>query len=428
MKKKVFLALLVLMVGTLPVTATWYVWQNPAGGAWDDSANWNPATGYPNSAGDVAVFTNLYLTSNQVLQVTLPANAVTVGMVRVIGASNMYELIGGRLVLTNAASANATIYTATAFSLNRPAYLSVLSEVEFLQDTLIALSHYNLNDGLYLQGRLYGNGTITRGVSTSTGGACTITNPANEFTGLVRAHSGYQTYVYNNALSNCAGVKVSYNGSFGCYGYDTIRTITFNTIGQLTFPGGSGGNSYGDWILNSTNVTFTIYSGRTLYGSLSGTGDVTIAGNTYLNLYGAVKPGGDTVGSLSLIKTGGNLQIGIAASRAQLHIDVAGSGGVPGVDHDYLLVRDTVAALNLSNIVLHAHGTGWQETNWFLEVLGTNGLGYIGTFFDVTNDTGKVSEVIYDTANRRVGLLVIPEPALLSGLALAMALGHRRRQ
>lgn len=426
MKKKVFLALLILMVGTLPATATWYVWQNTAGGAWDDTANWDPATGYPNSVDDVAVFTNLYLTSNQVLQVTLPANAVTVAMVRVIGASNMYQLIGGRLVLTNAASTNATIYTATTFSLPRPAYLSVLSEVEFLQDTLIALSHYNLNDGLYLQGRLYGNGTITRGVSTTVGGNCTITNPANEFTGLVRVHSRYQTYVYNNALSNCAGVEVSHDGSFGCFGYDTTRTITFNTRGLLSFAGASAGNSYGDWILNSTGVIFTIYAGRTLYGSLSGIGDVTIAGNSYLNLYGAVKPGGDTVGSLSLIKAAGNFRLGIAASRAQLHIDVAGSGGVPGVDHDYLLVRDTVAAMDLSNIVLHAHGTGGQETNWFLEVLGTNGLGYVGTFFDVINDTGNVSEVIYDTANRRVGLLVIPEPALFSGLALAVALGRRR--
>ena len=428
MKRITLVGLAIVAVLALRAAATEYVWQSTTDGMWTTSANWNPSTGYPNDPADEATFPNLFLATNQTLTVTLPANAVTVGVLRVILASNTYLLAGGRLVMTNSVSTNALIYATTpGANLPRiPAYVVIQSELEIYQDTVIAMPQYNLVDGLQIAGPLHGQGMITRSMAAAPGGYCSIMNRASTYSGLLRAHSGYSTYVYNNALSNAAGVAVSYNGSFGSYGVDTIRRITINTAGQLSYSGGSAGNSYGDWFLNCTNAVFTAFAGRTLYGALEGTGIVTFAGNTTITFLGAIRPGLGGVGSLTFVRGSGTPVLGSAASRAQLQIEISGSGGEPGVDHDYLKVQSLVAPLNLSNIVLHVTGTGGTTTNWFLEAPGTGTIGFVGTFFSVTNAPGLHSQVFYDSDNRRVGVVAIPEPALLL-VWLAGLLCARRR-
>ncbi|NLF38513.1 hypothetical protein GX586_03660, partial [bacterium] len=403
-------------------------WQSTVDGDWADAANWDPNTGYPNDPADTAIFTNLFMATNQAVTVTLPANAVTVGVLRVLYASNVYVLTGGRLVMTNSASTNALISTSTpAPNWPRPTYLTIRSELEILQDTVIAAPSYNPPDGVMVAGPLHGSGTITRGSTGSPGGYCAFTNAASRFDGVLRVHAGYSTYVYNDAMSNAAEVLVSYNARFGCYGADRIKKTTINTIGAFTFPGGSGGSSYGEWVLNCTGATVECYSGRSLYGLLQGTGIVQFAGNSPVSFLGGIKPGIDGVGSVSLIRAGGTPVLGSTASRAQLHIDIAGPGGVPGVDHDYLFVKNLLAPLSLSNIVLHVTGNSGATTNWFMDVQGTGTLSYVGTFFDVTNAPTIIVHMIYDTENRRIGVVAFPEPALLLSL-LACAVPALRRK
>src|SRR5690606_13588084 len=59
--------LLAIALASTPIKADTYTWNLNANGNWDNPANWNPNTGFPNAVGDVANLTNNITGANRII-------------------------------------------------------------------------------------------------------------------------------------------------------------------------------------------------------------------------------------------------------------------------------------------------------------------------------------------------------------------------
>jgi len=119
---------------------------------------------------------------------------------------------------------------------------------------------------------------------------------------------------------------------------------------------------------------------------------------------GSIAPGVDGIGILTLDEQAGVTELGLPGGRLLLNIDVNGSGGVPGVDHDQVIVSNLDVSLTLDTIDLDIDGSlGGTATNWFLTVHSNlvNGT----TFNSVTFGGALSAQLVYDYANSRVGVV-----------------------
>ena len=382
--------------------ATSYTWTNPAGGAWAAAANWDPNIGWPNSPNDTAVFTNLAFATTAPVTITLPAGPVTAGVVRVYECTNVYVLIGGRLVLTNGASTNVfvTIAPGTADIAGKTRALEINSELELLQDTTFNQIWY-LGQSCCIYGPLHGARNIRKlGIASSW---LEITNELNTFSGTVFADVG-GLRVFNNALATAARIQAK--GGVYLRQWSTTPITFYNGSGFGT----DGGSNTSTWTTHGSNV-FGGYTTWRNYGDLVGTGTVYKGGNTFgpVEFYGAIKPG-FSIGDLSFIQRqpAGAFRFGAASDHLDLFIEVAGVGGVPGVDFDRMTVNMT-NALDLSAIDLRVSGLpSGVVTNWFLSVPGAPG--FSNQFAGAAHTNGYGVVIVYDSAGGRGRRVAVPAP------------------
>jgi hypothetical protein len=420
------LAILALIL-SLPLAATTYTWDSAVDGNWADQNNWSPSTGYPNSPADEAEFRELDLT-NVTVTITVP-NAVTVGVIRAENFSNTFALTGGKIVMTNSTTTNAVIstYFDSKYHQARTYALDIASQMEFLQDTVLEVDLWSHFGGKVRQtGAISGMGHVQLFNAGHTGSGVYVLDEGgvSTFAGVFETVSG-AFELRSDAMANAREIRVS-GGSFSVFGSQSAKVRFAKTGGSC--PGGGVGTSTGEWIVE-TNITYTVWTTRTMSGTVRGHGKVTTGGNNWLQIRGQVHPG-LSIGVLELAD-GGNSHLDVAGGvnpPMELHVEIDGAGGVAGVDHDQLVVTDLESDLNLSNIAVSVSGiaSGSYVTNWIVTAGGPNGLTNEFRSVEHTNGLYTVATV-YDYGNKRAGVIVIPEPAVALAGVFALLLVARRR-
>jgi len=150
-------------------------------------------------------------------------------------------------------------------------------------------------------------------------------------------------------------------------------------------------------------------------GDISGTGTlVKINSNPYgTNMFtGSISPGLAGVGKLTINEVAGTTQIGMPDAPVTLNIE----------DGDQLELLNMDVPVDLTNVsVKFLTETALGTTNWFLTCTSN----VVNTFNAVAYASGLNGAVIYETD--RVGAVVVPEPALMLAVALALTAALRRR-
>ena len=103
-----------LMVGLAapaPAAATTYFWIGPSGGDWNNAANWNPSTGFPNSPDDIAIVNG----GTSALEIAIPNNVRPVLRQLRVSGSGLISIVGPTTALSLAPLAGqpAIDYTGT---------------------------------------------------------------------------------------------------------------------------------------------------------------------------------------------------------------------------------------------------------------------------------------------------------------------------
>ncbi|MCX7004179.1 MAG: PEP-CTERM sorting domain-containing protein [bacterium] len=197
--------------------------------------------------------------------------------------------------------------------------------------------------------------------------------------------------------------------------------------GGTMVNGSSDERQYKNVSVRSTGGVDPGWGKSTFNGVISGTGTFSQAGDGELRILScAIKPGFST-GILNFHRTKGDFWFATNGAPVTLSIDVNGSGGVPGVNHDQVNVTGLQSGkdVDLANVNVVFSGTGGgAETIWFFTAnLIVNG----SVLASVSNAPGISSTIVYDYPGNRVGAIVVPEPAALLALACgALLLGRRR--
>lgn len=420
-----------------------YVWNSTANGNWNAAANWLPATGYPNAPGDVAVFTNL-VSSNGTTSVSIPAGTVvTCGVIRSVYASNSYAFVGGgTLVMTNPAG---------------PAY------IECIRTTAGGMAGYMLQFqalGLVLlQDLVLSNGSASGSYSfslTPTGmvGNANITfaplsrhchaggwNP--RFTGTIWLTNSFMytrssTVVGDPAICFSNATIIVRNANNGFYNAGNLDIGAALDLGNGTALNPNGAANTARRVIGNVTIDGTVQINNhnpvssctnalaQFEGTLAGNGTLSsIAGGTATgnsNVFvGVIAPGGTGVGALRLNRAAANSAssffLGTAADAVELRIDILSNAG-PGVGHDYLEVSNALWAVDLGNIdLVISNQQSGAQTNWFFH----STAGFAGAFKSVTaNGANFLVQTPTD-----IGIVIIPEPALMLAVIAAVALRRR---
>ena len=156
------------------------------------------------------------------------------------------------------------------------------------------------------------------------------------------------------------------------------------------------------------HTTSTKQKDLEFWGDVQGTGTIRKTGGTPLTtnrFLGSISPG-FSAGTLTMNEQSGWIELGLPSNRLTLNIE----------NEDLLEMINMDLPVDLANMDLVIL-TPMTATNWFLTADG----GIANTFNSVALTNGLVGNVIYDYGNNRVGAQVVPEPAALAALALAIA-------
>ncbi|NLF39485.1 DNRLRE domain-containing protein [bacterium] len=383
-----------------------YVWTNRADGSWTTPGNWMPY-GYPNDAADTAVISNQLLGSGTTRSIYVNAN-VTAGVIRTTGfiASNIYASIKTQNASTlclKGAAGNALVelagHCAASWGLEINVPFALLSDVDVraTSNKILTLS------------ASYIAGTNNLHLDAAAGFLASRIGGSPAFTGKVYTERSVNTVLMQSQSFTYTNATIVVKSGA------TLNVGNAARLGQLVLMPGSRLDAY--WSSPSSNdnsvtvlglVTNTAQanSWMNFRGDVRGTGMVIrlngsgIGTNRFI---GSISPGIDGIGRLVLDERLGVTEFGQAGARLRLNIDVSGSGAVPGVDHDQLVLSNQDAALSLQNTDLVLDGAlSGTATNWILTV-HSNLLN--GTAFNsVTNRSGQSAAVVYDYPNNRVGV------------------------
>ncbi len=231
-----------------------------------------------------------------------------------------------------------------------------------------------------------------------------------------------------NVVQNSTTSKMVLANSANAYTGNT--TITKGTL--VISNAGTLGNS--DLVLNggtlditAATTGLTITNGR----SIKGSGAITSTGKTF-TLNGTLAPGA----SPGAITNTGDFTLG---STANTITELAGSGGVAGVDFDYFNVTGNLALdgslliTNYNSFSLDTVGTynlfDWatKSGNFTNVTVGVTSLTFSGSAW--TGDNG-ISTYTFDTTSGDLNIAAVPEPSTLAlfGLGAGALFFFRRRK
>ena len=408
---------------------------------WNISGNWSP-NGVPNSPADAVIFSDSNDTSDMVRNVQIYGSR-TVGVLRVESSTNNYLLnvdwafMNDPLVLQSTGG-NARLEV-VALNNTKEGYNGNMrmntggGALLFASDTDVLVTNGSGTIAkMTTELALTGSGTINRygnGLWLIDG-----SGPWEDYTGTVNLYSG-ETAINNDptVFSNAMAVIVHRTSRLDLGqtpASDFTHTLPLVLDGGTLYVGPCNNRRLTHVTVTKDSLIDAAERTLILVGTLSGTGTVSQVGTG--NLWFAnchVHPGFGT-GILTIKSEGsstdGTLLFGTNTAPVTLHIEV-NNGGVAGTNYDQVVLTNLAAGedVNLTNVNVVFSGAGSENaTNWFLvtdRMLGGS------TLNDVSSSPGLLSTIVYDYPNKRVGaVVVVPEPALLGGLAILAILGYRK--
>ncbi|NLF38555.1 hypothetical protein GX586_03875 [bacterium] len=422
---------------SLTASAATYTWTNSTvNGDWTNRFNWDPATSFPSEPGDVIWLVNQGL-GNVDGNLNIYNAAVTAGVIIAQGFTNAYRIndgySGGRVVFTNTAGNAQIVVTNRPLSGARyyQASLTGGTRAEFLSDTDIEIE---TGSTLQMDPAWVGSRTITK----TGGGDLRGFNGSPQFTGtlVIQAGRAWHRIGGTSPLTNATVIiRGSSGSSFTCDNSDLYNRFIIEDNAALYTPFGNNlaRSVYGPVTINTygqLRVSYGTFCMTAYRGDINGNGVAVLTGgnlNSTNVVVGSVSPGTNNVGILTLDKGTCTLELGTPGDTVQLNVDVAGTGGAPGIDHDLLIVSNLTAALDLSLVDLNVSGVGsGPVTNWVL--FAEDGISNGTAFASVTHASGLTVNAVYDYDNSLAGIIVVPEPAVMLGIAGAAALLAVRRQ
>jgi hypothetical protein len=446
MNTRTLLAAVSLLIASCGAAlATDYTWAGSSGDNWLDTTKWGGSS-FPKDTGDGAIFTGATATMNIGVN-----GSVTCGVIQMTSAaSGVYNIqspasaSASTTIYMHVSSGNAVITnrketaSGTAHAIKSGVIIHLLSDLDIINARYI----------LALQCDFAGNKTINAyrwsssashqlRFDSTTGG---LMSDSPDFSGTLRikgtglpvlfeAAGTLVPYHFTNAA---AKMVVEPNGifqaSYGVNGriYPAVRvenTGRLQTQGAVTFTFDKAVTVVGSNVYTLSGGAATFPTAWDFSSAFTGTGIVAIITNIPVRLTGSLSPGlpASDAGRLDMYENeSSTLSLGQSAGDLVLNIDVTSSGGVGGVDHDQVNLVNMDAPVNLGNIdlVVTSTQTGMQ-TNWFL----TADSGVTGTFN--SEMVPWPYGVVYET--NRVGIWVIPEPAVLGTLGVLALLLRRSR-
>ncbi|NLF38973.1 hypothetical protein GX586_05970 [bacterium] len=421
----------------LTASADVFTWTSTANGNWDDPANWQSVSGgYPQQPGDVASFTNIGLPSTTTLTITLPAGAVTCGVVTCSHVSNSFAFNGASantsfLVLTNVGDV-ARIQVTQPRASSGGLFAFRNCTIEFTHPALLQAHLASLV--FFESSSAWQGDTVVTGRGSSTVQYLRIACPSPNFTGTLVVDQ-YDAYFRATpaAITNARLVK-TVRGT-GAY-IENRQAPTFFPLklenGTRYHLTSNGAGSHDGPLTAEGAVAIEADSTLTLSADVSGTGTVAMTGSTagtgIARFTGSISPGA-SVGVLGFNENAGVLELGTAADALDLNIEITGAGGEAGVDHDQIVIQNLDTALNLANLNVAFSGTApGNVTNWFL--VG-NSIDTASDFASVDYGPGRTGAIFkedgFDGVNDRVGAIVVPEPAAIGVALCAVVLCRRMR-
>ncbi len=286
--------------------------------------------------------------------------------------------------------------------------------------------------------------TVLSGSTNTFNSAANQTIGGLEGGGTVNINGNTLTVGTNDASSTFAGVLQNTSGSgkltktgSGTFTLSASNSYTGNTTinGGTLALSGSGTIGSGNLVLNTGTLDISgTTTGLTIAAtnSVTGSGAIVSTGKTF-TLDGTLAPGA----SPGAITNTGDFNLG---STANTIMELAGSGGVAGVDFDYfnvtgqLSLGGSLLITNYNSFSLDTAGTyNLFDATTFSNNFASVAVGAISLSNSLgmwTGDNG-VSTYSFSTLNGDLTIAAVPEPstcALLGLGALAAAYGLRRRR
>jgi hypothetical protein len=445
MNTRTLLAAVSLLIASCGAAlATDYTWAGNNNDNWLDTTKWGGSS-FPKDTGDGAIITGATTTINIGVN-----GSVTCGVIRMLsGVSGVYVINGtaggssttiymhvssGNAIITNRKEtttgnsheirSGVTIHLLSDLDISHARYILLLS-CDFAGDKTINAYRWpsSITQNLRFNTRSDGNSSDSPDFS----GTLRIKG-----TGLPVLFEAAGTLVPYHFTNAAAKMVVEPNGifqaSYGVNGriYPAVRvenTGRLQTQGAVTFTFDKAVTVVGSNVYTLSGSAASFPTAWDFSSAFTGTGIVAIITNIPVRLTGSLSPGlpASDAGRLDMYENeSSTLSLGQSAGDLVLNIDVTSSGGVGGVDHDQVNLVNMGAPVNLGNIdlVVTNTQTGLQ-TNWFL----TADNGVTGTFN--SEMVPWPYGVVYET--NRVGIWVIPEPAVLGTLGVLALLLRRSR-
>ncbi len=356
-------------------SAVWavdYTWISVSNGTWNVTNNWTP-TGFPNRPDDRAAFGDLGLPTNHLLEIMVLDT--TVGVLRCsAGLQRNYINFSGvtpRPLVLQAPGTNALIEVDRQVDGGTPA-LHFQGNANFsvgIPAGLDTVLNNNMADiGCWFACQVTGPGAINKHGTNEL--RFSVYSPL--YTGTVTVYQGNLSIYSADVFTNAADVVVHAGTRLETRGISETTPITL--AGGMHYCG-AGTNYHRGRVRVAADSWVEVPNPFRIeyWGELSGSHTLTKTNWASVAMYGALSPGDApaAAGMLTLDEMQGVIEIGAPAAPVTVHIDVLGSGGIPGVDHDQLVLTNFGAALNLANIkvIIHGDGGGPDVTNWFWPIL-----------------------------------------------------------
>jgi autotransporter-associated beta strand protein len=240
------------LAAPVPAAATTYFWIGPSDGAWNNTANWNPSTGFPNSSADIAIVNG----GASDLEIAIPSNVRPVlrqlrvtgaGLISIVGANTALSLapLDGEPAIDYTGAGGLVINTSIA--LGRPFTImragSAVSTITFQQPIIETEEPRGI--------RKRGLGVVRF-------------NSANSNTGATLVEEGALVLMARNTIADTASVEVRAGA--------LLQTLKDEVIGDLIVNEGFvdiSADQDGPLVVSSLNMTGgNIHSsagGRMLY-------------------------------------------------------------------------------------------------------------------------------------------------------------------
>ena len=253
------------LVGTRSAKAQTFTWQPTSGGLYNTAANWSPAGGPPNAAGEIALYTGT------TTQTVILENSLTTSGHRIENGNITYQLNQ----TTQSMSAGAGLVVgAVAGQTGRFTILNgTMTGDMTLGNATSSIGFFTIGEDAVFDAAA---NTTAIGGSASSSGTLTVTN-GGDYTGTSAIVFGAGSGSNGTALISGAGSSLtSGSATVGDQGLGELTVSSDATVSVLATTVGNTATGVGELLVSGAGSTLTT-GGQSLNVGASGSGSLSIA-------------------------------------------------------------------------------------------------------------------------------------------------------